>query len=273
MMPSTMLDSDCLNCKTRSTWTSEGSASGVCCPRCGEYRRAAKGDYDPLTDTEKVKVAGWIRAQNAAGIVPFIDLDCLSRLKTIKLPRLKERSRRALQAIAKKYPSYSQLTEFRVFEQDLELRALTYSASKEEVMLLVNMLIEQDFLYAPKNTTTNRPSAAQITVKGIVEAEELGSAVSGSLKAFVAMSFDKKLDEAWSNGFYPAVKAAGYEPLRIDDKDYIGGVTDEIMAELRRSRFVIADYTGQKNGVYFEAGFALGLNLFVIPTCQADENR
>ena len=43
------------------------------------------------------------------------------------------------------------------------------------------------------------------------------------------------------------------------------------MAEIRRSRFVVADYTGQVNGVYFEAGFALGLGLTVIPTCRADE--
>jgi hypothetical protein len=43
------------------------------------------------------------------------------------------------------------------------------------------------------------------------------------------------------------------------------------MAEIRRSRFVVADYTGQRNGVYFEAGFGLGLGLVVIPTCRADE--
>ena len=51
----------------------------------------------------------------------------------------------------------------------------------------------------------------------------------------------------------------------------VGGITDEIMAEIRQSRFVIADYTGQKNGVYFEAGFALKLGLTVIPTCRTDE--
>ena len=37
------------------------------------------------------------------------------------------------------------------------------------------------------------------------------------------------------------------------------------------SRFVVADYTGQRNNVYFEAGFALGLGLTVIQTCRADE--
>ena len=56
-----------------------------------------------------------------------------------------------------------------------------------------------------------------------------------------------------------------------DKKDYVGGISDEIMAEIRRSRFVVADYTGHRNGVYFEAGFALGLGLTVIPTCRDDE--
>ncbi len=39
----------------------------------------------------------------------------------------------------------------------------------------------------------------------------------------------------------------------------------------RRSKFVVADYTNQANGVYFEAGFALGLGLCVIPTCHQDQ--
>jgi hypothetical protein len=59
--------------------------------------------------------------------------------------------------------------------------------------------------------------------------------------------------------------------LRLYNEDYVGGITDEIMAQIRRSRFVVADYTSQRNSVYFEAGFALGLGVIVIPTCRADE--
>jgi hypothetical protein len=58
---------------------------------------------------------------------------------------------------------------------------------------------------------------------------------------------------------------------RIDRMDHVGGITDEIMAEIRRSRFVIADHTGHVNGVYFEVGFALGRELTVIPTCRGDQ--
>ena len=85
------------------------------------------------------------------------------------------------------------------------------------------------------------------------------------------MWFDDSMNDAWLSGFEPGIQAAGFRPRRIDDKDYVGGISDEIMAEIRRSRFVVADYTGQRNGVYFEAGFAAGLGLTVIPTCRDDE--
>jgi hypothetical protein len=109
-----------------------------------------------------------------------------------------------------------------------------------------------------------------LSIKGFLTAEALRSVKSSSAQGFVAMSFDESLRNAWTNGFDPGIRAAGFRPFRIDYKDYIGGITDEIMAEVRRSRFVVADYTGQVNGVYFEAGFALGLGLTVIPTCRAD---
>ena len=85
------------------------------------------------------------------------------------------------------------------------------------------------------------------------------------------MWFDDSMSDAWLSGFEPGIHAAGYQPRRIDEKDYVGGISDEIISEIRRSRFVVADYTGHRGGVYFEAGFALGLGLTVIPTCREDE--
>ena len=42
------------------------------------------------------------------------------------------------------------------------------------------------------------------------------------------------------------------------------------MSQIRRSRFVVADCTLMNNGVYFEAGFAIGPRITVIPTCRTD---
>ena len=62
--------------------------------------------------------------------------------------------------------------------------------------------------------------------------------------------------------------------MRIDRKQDVIKIDDEIIAEIRRSRFLVADFThgkdGARGGVYFEAGFALGLGIPVIYTCRED---
>lgn len=69
----------------------------------------------------------------------------------------------------------------------------------------------------------------------------------------------------------PAIRNAGYDPKRIDQHEHVNRIDDEIVAMIRRSRFVVADFTGQRGGVYFESGFALGLGLRVIWLCREDQ--
>jgi hypothetical protein len=90
-------------------------------------------------------------------------------------------------------------------------------------------------------------------------------------QAFVAMWFDQSTEEAWTNGLRKGIADSGYDPLRINMKEHVNKICDEIIAEIRRSRFVVADYTGHRGGVYYEAGFAAGRGLTVIPTCRKDE--
>ena len=63
---------------------------------------------------------------------------------------------------------------------------------------------------------------------------------------------------------------AGYDPIRVDRVEHVNRIDDEIIAQIRISSFVVADFTGHRGGVYFEAGFALGLDLPVIWTCRKD---
>jgi hypothetical protein len=65
------------------------------------------------------------------------------------------------------------------------------------------------------------------------------------------------------------ILAAGYQPVLVSDREFSDGVLDRIFMEVRRSRFVVADFSENKAGVYYEAGFGLGLGLTVIGTCEA----
>jgi hypothetical protein len=91
-------------------------------------------------------------------------------------------------------------------------------------------------------------------------------------KCFVAMSFDPTMDDAFSDGIKAAVEIdCKMDPVRIDKKHHNEKICDKIIAEIRNSQFVVADVTMQRAGVYFEAGFAMGLARPVIWTCREDD--
>ena len=125
----------------------------------------------------------------------------------------------------------------------------------------------------PSRLSGPRVQEITITVPGferVAELEQVKNAASDQV--FVAMSFDPSLDTAWKKGIEPAVEVAGYKPLRVDKEEYVGWIPDKIISEIRKSRFVVADFSHGKNGasegVYFEAGFAYGLDLDIILTCK-----
>jgi nucleoside 2-deoxyribosyltransferase len=64
---------------------------------------------------------------------------------------------------------------------------------------------------------------------------------------------------------------AGYDPKIVNAEPFNGDIVDKIITLINRARFVIADLTGQRQGVYFEAGYAKGLNITVIYTVRKDE--
>ncbi len=113
-----------------------------------------------------------------------------------------------------------------------------------------------------------------VTVGGYGRIAEQEVNVSSD-QVFVAMWFDPSMDEARDKGIRPAILNTGYSPLLINEKPDVDKIDDEIIGEIRRSRFLIADFThgdgGVRGGVYYEAGFALGLGLPVIRSCREDK--
>jgi len=82
------------------------------------------------------------------------------------------------------------------------------------------------------------------------------------------MWFHESTRDAFDVGIGPALEATGYRALRIDLVEHNEMVDDRIIAEIRRSGLVVADFTGQRHGVYFEAGLAMGEGVPVIRSCH-----
>lgn len=151
---------------------------------------------------------------------------------------------------------------------DLSLQALCWAMNTDELHALFVLLRERNFLECER--TTGDGCYAAITAKGWERIEQLRAPNMESSQGFVAMWFAPEMTDIYKNVLAPAIQSAGYEPHRVDQSEHIDKIDDEIIRQIRRSRFVVADATGHRGGVYYEAGFAHGLRLPVFWTCRED---
>ena len=149
--------------------------------------------------------------------------------------------------------------------------AISESQQWLEIAFLIQYLEEQGWV--TRSYVISDYAACTVTVEGHSRIAETNANVTSS-QAFVAMWFHDSLNEAYENGFEPAIRDAGYSPFIINRADFINKIDDEIVAEIRRSKFLVADFThgpdGARGSVYYEAGFAHGFGLHVIFTCHVD---
>ena len=150
-----------------------------------------------------------------------------------------------------------------------EMLASTESVRPDEIYFLRRYLVQKEWISFDRGAYT-----FVVTIPGYSHLAELQQHSVNSSQAFVAMWFDPMMDGAYEKGIAPGITSAGYKPMRIDRRDHNNKIDDEIIAEIRRSRFLVADFTqddsGARGGVYYEAGFAQGLNIPVIFTCRED---
>lgn len=108
--------------------------------------------------------------------------------------------------------------------------------------------------------------------QGWIRFGELSRRTVNSRTAFMAMKFgDSQLDQVLRECFQPAAARAGFTLRALNESPSAGLIDNQIRAAIRASRFMIADLSHDNNGAYFEAGFAEGLGLPVIYTCEASK--
>lgn len=91
-------------------------------------------------------------------------------------------------------------------------------------------------------------------------------------KVFIAMSFSENMKGARKN-IEKAVKDSGYEPILIDVKEHNNQIVPEIYKEIEECYFIVADLTGQRGGVYYEAGYAVAKGKTLILSCKKDKKE
>ena len=100
-------------------------------------------------------------------------------------------------------------------------------------------------------------------------------AITKRNQIFVAMMFSNDMSNYYEEAYKTVIQSLNYAAMRIDEKEYLGSIIGEIVKEIPDSVALIADLTGNRGGVYYEAGIARGLQLCNHPiklllTCKKD---
>lgn len=282
-------------------WGETYSASGVFYPETDMYlitrspragngykiHRALLGScIAPLAPDERIRLTTWLVSQRMQGVrIPEITQTVLDYIKSTRPLQVHDRAYRLLKHLAEKSATAGQtlaigtegvrdsLGGWMQGESPSIWASMAWSESSswEEVRFFLEYLKEKGFLATKGQVVSS--ALVNVTIDGYSHIAEVASS-RDLAQAFVAMWFDKSMDAIFDNGLKPGIKDAGYCAFRIDRKPDLDKIDDEIIAEIRRSRFLVADFTqgedGARGGVYYEAGFAYGLDIPVIYTCRSD---
>ena len=250
---------------------------------------------EDLDEEQKVLVTSWLVSQRSMGVAEPRISDSLE-IDTIRHPSPYQRAENLLKYINSQLSEIGDVFRTTRIKQAQDPNAdnllwvcyaklLAWSASTklDEVYYLLEFLEDQDLIASPTEGTHVKVRC-RLTVKGHTYIANMGTRISDSTQAFVAMWFDSSLDSAYYEGIKLGIEECGYSAVRIDQTEYLNKIDDRIIAEIRRSKFVVVDLTeeeavthtdgtvkgGTRGSVYFEAGFAHGLNIPVIYTCRED---
>ena len=145
---------------------------------------------------------------------------------------------------------------------------LAFAKDSGEFRMLMFSLAHMGLISGKKDGTSAQPRP-----DGWKRFRELQAQEVHSNQAFVAMSFSDELDDVWKKGIIPALEQLRFVVKFLKKEEHDGKIDDKIIAEIRKSGLVVADFTEQRQSVYFEAGFAEGLGRRVIRTCRAGSEK
>ena len=250
------------------------------CITCGDVM--VHKDFDPEVLTDSLHLlSGWTRErtekkekclailpENVKSTTEGISVDAILKLPSIP-KSINEKILKLLDAIHIKSKYFGD--EIDLPSKDYTLAYLEHFSGEIDHENPFKKLLGQVKKEGWVDNSSMNASKFEITVKGIQWLEESKKVNVDNFDCFVAMKFgDEFLDKAYKEAIHPAIIDAGFEPIQMAFLEHNNNIIDEMIACIRRSRFIIAELSFQNQNVYYEAGYAQGLGIPVIYICHED---
>ncbi|MDA1191082.1 MAG: hypothetical protein O3A46_05280 [Candidatus Poribacteria bacterium] len=227
-------------------------------------------------DAKKHIISGWIRERNARGddqpelsTSEHID-QILGSRKSLNVPDKMDHLLCMISALMD-----LTVRDHLKYDEDFDY-PLAYAANQGEFVRIHQLLQQRNLLEV---ITVGSTVAFKLTADGWERAEQLKLVSQVPDQCFVAMSFDPSMRHVYDDAIQRAIKSIDLDasgsrklrPFRIDDVEHNQNIPTFMLDEIQKSLLLVADVTGQNQGVYFEAGYALGHGIPVIFTCDESD--
>jgi len=247
-----------------------GNRKSIECPRCGDFEIAAVAllemRFPEMRKEERIKLSSWIRTKRPSDLVITNEnLDDI--LQNLPSYRISEQQLLLLQHL-------EDLTNYPGEQVQVPLDndyTVIGAHNADELLFHLDELDGRGFIKNDKSMRRSRIVRVTMTASGWNFLADHPVLSDVGNQAFVAMSFSEPMKAAFYDGIKPALERAGYRAYPVDQDPHIQRIDTKIEHEIRNSAFVVADVTEQKQGVYYEAGFAKGLGRPVIWAVREDE--
>lgn len=91
--------------------------------------------------------------------------------------------------------------------------------------------------------------------------------------AFIVMQFSKNYDELYEEVIRPTCEKYGFECIRADEIYTNGQIIEDVLSSIRNANLVIADITPDNPNVFYELGYAHGINKPAILLCDRQREK
>jgi hypothetical protein len=279
-------DNNCFFCNSKcnvSQTPNHHLLNTYSCDYCGEYILPQQGLYSTYGSTDpsdKFKIACILNERRLKGLCGIALSDKTDKEdKVCGCPQvsvddiLDEFPKKASDFLNRTLLNFSRLHErpFEVIKLDMGIegnRLHLFTPDRLGCYAFLRELAEQKYIRFNEVAGGPQWDVFFLTTKFWEIVENLKKEEVGNKRVFVAMWFDKSMDAYYKNGIKKAIEDAGYIAVRIDLQDFNEKICDEIIAGIKQTKFLVADFSGLRSGVFFEAGFAKGLGREVIFTIR-----
>jgi nucleoside 2-deoxyribosyltransferase len=131
-----------------------------------------------------------------------------------------------------------------------------------QIDTFANYMSEQKFIKKAGNKIIILP-------EGWKRIDELQKNQTDNRQAFIAIAFSENMQKT-QEAIEEGIRKAGYTPHVMNKSEHNNQIVPEILYQIKQSKFVVAEFSTNNNGAYYEAGYAAGLGKEVIHICKKD---